>query len=313
MATRENSTENTAVPSGSFSIGANGFNASALQPGLHIVATPIGNLRDVTIRALETLAAADLIACEDTRHTAKLLDHYAIKTRCVSYHEHNAAARRPELLGRLAEGEAVALVSEAGTPLISDPGYKLVEEAVEAGFQVFPVPGASALLAGLVTAGLPTDSFFFAGFLPHKQGARRNRIGELVDVPGTLVFYEAPGRLAATLADLAGVLGNRPAAFARELTKRFETVERGSLSSLAASLADTPAPKGEIVVLVGPPDPGAEKADTADAAFSERLAGLVAEHGVSRAAQLLALETGLKRKDIYARALALQAGLDNDP
>ena len=311
MAQQQNNDENAAVSHRRYTIGASGFDAPVLQPGLHVVATPIGNLRDVTIRALETLAAADVIACEDTRHTRRLLDHYGIRARCVSYHEHNAAARRPELLKRLEEGEVVALVSDAGTPLISDPGYKLVEDVIEAGFTVIPVPGASALLSALVMAGLPTDSFFFAGFLPHKQGARKNRIAELAGIPGTLVFYEAPGRLAASLADMADVLGDRPAAYARELTKRFETVERATLNELAANLANGAAPKGEIVILVGPPDQAAGEADMSDAAFSDRLLALIAEHGVSRAAQMLALETGLRRKDVYARALALQSDADN--
>ena len=293
-----------------YAIAGTVFEAAALAPGLHVVATPIGNLADVTLRALATLAAADVIACEDTRHTRRLLDHYAIRTPLVSYHEHNAASRRPKLLAQLAEGAAVALVSDAGTPLVSDPGYKLVEEAIEAGHDIVPVPGASALLSALVCAGLPTDAFLFAGFLPTRAGARAARIARLAAVPGTLVFYESANRLAATLAALHEGLGDRFAVVARELTKRFETVVRGALSELAGRFDREGAPKGEIVILVAPPDDTAQRPDPGDSAFAERLAALVAEHGVARAAQMLARETGLPRKEIYARALQLEQGRD---
>ena len=203
---------------GRFAIEGQAFAAPALAAGLHIVATPIGNLGDVTLRALRTLAAADIVACEDTRVTRVLLERYAIGRGLFTYHEHNAAEQRPKLLAALAEGKSVALVSDAGTPLLSDPGYRLVQEAAEAGHAVVPVPGASALLAGLVAAGLPTDAFFFAGFLPPKEAGRRKRLAELAAVPGTLVFYESPHRLGAALADMAAVLGDRPAAIAREIT-----------------------------------------------------------------------------------------------
>ncbi len=286
-----------------FVIDGAGFSAPALAPGLYIVATPIGNLADITVRALQVLSAADVIACEDTRHTARLLGHYSIATPRVSYHEHNAARRRPELLSRLADGGRVALVSDAGTPLVSDPGYRLVSEAVAAGHAVVPIPGASAMLAALVAAGLPTDAFYFAGFLPPKSAQRARRIAALKDIPGTLVIYESAPRIAACLKALAEGLGDRPAAIARELTKRFETVTHGSLSELSRQIAEAGPPKGEIVVLVAPPQ-CEETPDIAD--LDERLGALIAELGVSRAAQQLARQTGLARKALYERALTLK-------
>src|SRR5205809_1232673 len=198
--------------------------APALPPGLHLVATPIGNLRDITLRALEVLSAADLIACEDTRVTRKLLDHYGIATALTPYHDHNAAEARPKLLARLADGAAIALVSDAGTPLVSDPGYKLVRAARDAGIPMTALPGPSAALAALTVSGLPTDRFFFEGFLPSKEGQRRMRIGELKRIPATLVLFETGARLAAALADLAAGLGGREAAICRELTKLYEEV-----------------------------------------------------------------------------------------
>src|SRR6202167_3427903 len=211
--------------------------APALEPGLYVVATPIGNLRDITLRALETLASADLIACEDTRVTRKLLDRYGIATPLTPYHEHNAAKARPLLLRRLADGAAIALVSDAGTPLISDPGFKLVRAATDAGHTVTALPGASAVLAGLAVAGLPTDQFLFVGFLPPKEAARRARIAELARIPATLVLFETGPRVAATLADLATGLGLREAALCRELTKLHEEVRHGDLETLARTYA----------------------------------------------------------------------------
>src|SRR5579862_4147350 len=222
-----------------------------LAPGLHIVATPIGNLGDITLRALAALAGADLIACEDTRVTRKLLDRYVIATPLTPYHDHNAAQARPALLRRLADGASIALVSDAGTPLVSDPGYKLVCAAQDAGHAVTALPGASALLTALAVAGLPTDQFLFAGFLPPKQAARRARIAELARVPATLVLFETGPRLAATLADLAAGLGQREAAVCRELTKLHEEVRRGALDTLAQHYAGA-EPRGEIVVVVAP-------------------------------------------------------------
>ena len=225
--------------------------APPLAPGLYVVATPIGNLGDVTLRALAILAAADAILAEDTRVSRTLLARYGIETPLSPYHEHNAAEARPRALRRIAEGQALALISDAGTPLVSDPGYKLVGEALAAGLAVTAAPGASAALAALCVAGLPTDRFFFEGFLPPKSAARRERINALARVPGTLVFYEAPSRLAETLADLATELGSRPAAVARELTKLHEEVRRGTLDALAAHYCAAGAPRGEIVVVVG--------------------------------------------------------------
>ena len=278
--------------------------ADRLAPGLHVVATPIGNLRDISLRALATLAAADTVLAEDTRVTKVLLAHYGITTPLTAYHEHNAAALRPQLLQRLAGGAALALVSDAGTPLVSDPGFKLVAEAAAQGTPVTAVPGASAVLAALVVAGLPTDRFFFEGFLPAKSGARRQRIAELAAVPGTLVFFESARRVADCLADLAAVLGPRDAALARELTKHFETVRRGPLPELAAQLGAEAPPKGEIVLLVGPPGaPAAASPETVD----EQLAAALAEHSVKDAAAIVAARTGAPKREVYARALALGA------
>ncbi len=276
--------------------------AERLQPGLHVVATPIGNLGDITLRALSVLAAADVILAEDKRVTRVLLAHYGITTPVIAYHEHNAAEMRPVVLERLAAGQALALVSDAGTPLVSDPGYKLVEAAVEAGYPVTAIPGASAVLVGLVLSGLPTDRFFFEGFLPSKSGERRRRARELEAVPGSLVFFEAPHRITETLADLAAVLGDREAAVARELTKRFEQVRRGTLPELADIYAKEGPPKGEIVLVVGP---AGERAETGDAAIDEALRKALEAHSQRDAVQLVAGEMGLPRKRVYARALRL--------
>jgi 16S rRNA (cytidine1402-2'-O)-methyltransferase len=276
---------------------------TALAPGLYIVATPIGNLMDISARALQVLARASLIACEDTRVTAKLLGAFAIKARMQPYHDHNAAAVRPGLIARALAGP-VALVSDAGTPLISDPGYKLVAEARAAGVNVVAVPGPSAVIAALSIAGLPTDRFLFAGFLPAKAKARADTIAELAAVPATLAFYESGPRLAATLTALHAGLGDRPAAVGRELTKKFEEMVTGPLSELAARWADAP-PKGEIVVLVGPPLPApAASADDLDSALQAALVTL----RVKDAAALVAAQLGLPKSTVYARALALKNG-----
>ncbi|HRE21477.1 MAG TPA: 16S rRNA (cytidine(1402)-2'-O)-methyltransferase [Rhabdaerophilum sp.] len=276
--------------------------ADRLQPGLHVVATPIGNLGDITLRALSVLAAAEAILAEDKRVTRVLLAHYGITTPVIAYHEHNAAEMRPVVLERLAAGQALALVSDAGTPLVSDPGFKLVEAAIEAGHPVTAIPGASAVLAGLVLSGLPTDRFFFEGFLPSKSGERRRRARELETVPGSLVFFEAPHRITETLADLAAVLGNRPAAVAREITKRFEQVRRGFLPELAAYYALEGPPKGEIVLIVGP---AGERAETGDETIDIALRKALKIHSQRDAVQLVAGEMGLPRKRVYARALRL--------
>jgi 16S rRNA (cytidine1402-2'-O)-methyltransferase len=279
--------------------------AVKLAPGLHVVATPIGNLADISLRALSTLAAADAVIAEDTRVTKVLLAHYGIATPLVAYHEHNAAVMRPHLLARLAHGAALALVSDAGTPLISDPGYKLVAGALADGLPVTSVPGASAVLTALVVAGLPTDRFFFEGFLPPKSAARRERIGALAAIPGTLVFFESPQRVAETLKDLAEVLGPREAALARELTKVFETVRRGALPELAAAFAAEPPPKGEIVLLVGPPAEGATQIDAEE--LDRRLGKALETLSVKEAAIVVAIDTGQPRRKIYARAVELAA------
>jgi 16S rRNA (cytidine1402-2'-O)-methyltransferase len=277
--------------------------APALTPGLHVVATPIGNLRDVTLRALEVLAAADLIACEDTRVTRKLTDHYGIATPLTPYHDHNAAEARPKLIARLAAGAAVALVSDAGTPLVSDPGFKLVRAAREAGLSVTTLPGASAVLAALTVAGLPTDRFFFEGFLPAKEGQRRSRITELARIPATLVLFETGPRLAGALADLAAGLGPREAAVCRELTKLHEEVRRGDLATLARDTAGAAEPRGEIILVVAPPDPQAAAGDAAD--LDALLRQALARVSVKDAVGEVAAVTGRPRREVYQRALAL--------
>ncbi|EKE78386.1 16S rRNA (cytidine(1402)-2'-O)-methyltransferase [Oceanibaculum indicum] len=282
--------------------------AASLTPALYIVATPIGNLGDLTMRARDILASADLVACEDTRVTGKLLSAFGLKRPLIAYNDHNADKVRPTLLDAVRQGKAVALVSDAGTPLISDPGYKLVRDAAEAGLAVTAAPGPSALLAALVLAGLPTDRFLFAGFLPPKSGARRTALGELASVPATLVFYESGPRLAASLADMAAVLGDRPGAVARELTKLFEEVRRDPLSALAAHYAEAGPPKGEIVIVVGAPAEQEASADTLDAALRRALAG----NSTRDAAALVAGETGLPRKQVYARALELAQERDGE-
>jgi 16S rRNA (cytidine1402-2'-O)-methyltransferase len=290
-----------------FAIDGRPIAAKPLAPGLYLVATPIGNLADMTLRALATLAAADLIACEDTRVSRVLLAHYGIATRLSAYHEHNAERQRPRLLAALGEGKAVALISDAGTPLISDPGFRLVAEAIAAGHAIVPVPGPSAALAALVASGLPTDAFLFAGFLPTKEGARAKRLSELGAVPATMIFFESVQRLAASLGAMAKALGDRPAAVARELTKKFETVRRGTLAALAKEYAAAEAPKGEIVVIVGPPGERVAAAEDVAALLAELLETQSVKSAVAEAAAL----TGLPRRDLYQRALALKGGSDD--
>ena len=275
--------------------------APALACGLHVVATPIGNLRDITLRALETLGAADLIACEDTRVTRKLLDHYGIATPLTPYHEHNAETARPKILARLAGGAAVALVSDAGTPLVSDPGFKLVRAARAEGHAVFALPGASAVLAALTVSGLPSDRFVFEGFLPPREGARRNRIAEIKSIPATLIVFETGPRLSAALADLAQGLGPRPAAVCRELTKLHEEVRRGDLATLAADYAAAAEPRGEIVIVIAPPP--APQPDTAD--LDTLLRQALKRLSVKEAVAEIAAVTGEPRRHVYQRALEL--------
>ena len=287
----------------SYFIGGGRFEAPALAPGLYIVATPIGNLRDITLRALETLAAADVVYCEDTRTSAKLLDHYGIRTPRKALHEHNERERAEAVVADLGRGSRIALISDAGTPLLSDPGFPLVRAARAAGLDIFAVPGASALLSGLAVAGLPTDSFSFHGFLPVRQAARQKAIAALADRMETLVFYESPRRLGATLAALAEELGAaREAAVALELTKRFERVARGTLGELAAQFGEGET-RGEAVILVA----GAtEPAAPAEADWQAALAGALESQPLRAAVEEITGRFGLKRKQVYDAALALK-------
>lgn len=275
--------------------------AQALPAGLYLVATPIGNLADITLRALATLARSDVIYCEDTRHSRTLLAHYSISRPLRPYHEHNAERERPRILAELANGKSVALISDAGTPLVSDPGYKLVRDCLNESHRVTSLPGPSALLAAVGSTGLATDTFLFAGFLPAKQGARRARLAELQSVPATLVFFEAPSRLAESLADMAAVLGEREAAVARELTKLHEEVRRGTPGALAKWAAEAP-PKGEMVVLIGPPLVQA----VTDDAITAKLEPLLDHMSISEAAKTVAEMLGVAKARAYDVGLALK-------
>jgi 16S rRNA (cytidine1402-2'-O)-methyltransferase len=277
------------------------LDAPPLAGGLYLVATPIGNLGDISLRALQTLAAADVIACEDSRVTRKLTEHYGIGTPLTPYHEHNAAEARPKLIARLAEGQVVALVSDAGTPLVSDPGYKLVRAASEAGHAVIAVPGASAVLTALTAAGLPTDRFFFEGFLPPKQAARQKRIAALASIPATLVLFESGPRLPAALADLAAGLGRRPAAICRELTKLHEEIRRDDLEALARHYEQGGETRGEIAIVVAPPQEENERAGDVDELLRQALARVSVKDAVGE----VALATGRPRREVYQRALEL--------
>ena len=277
---------------------------SKLAPGLYVVATPIGNLGDVSLRALKTLASSDAVLCEDTRVTSKLLARFGISARTIPYHDHNAERARPEILRRLKAGEALALVSDAGTPLISDPGYKLVREAIKEGVAVTAIPGASAALAALVLSGLPPDAFAFAGFLPPKPAARKRVLQEWKSVRATLLFYESAPRLADSLADMAEMLGDRPAAVARELTKLYEEVKRGNLAELAAFYRAAGSPKGEVVVAVGPPE--GESFPSQGPKLDRDLAAALARTSLRQAVAEVAAATGLPRRQVYARALQLK-------
>ncbi len=271
-----------------------GLLSEPLAPGLYLVATPIGNLADITLRALSVLARADVIYCEDTRHSAKLLQHYAIGTRTRPFHDHNEERESERIIELLKSDRCVAIISDAGTPLLSDPGFKLVRAAAAEGVPVIAIPGPSALLSALTTSGLPTDAFFFAGFLPAKQAARRTRLTELSHIPGSLIFYEAPHRTAETLSDMAGLLGVRQAVIARELTKLHEEIVRGSLADLATA---TPVDglKGEVVIVVGPEQVQA----ISDEVLSERLAGVLEVMSLKDAAKALADEFGVPKSRVY--------------
>ncbi len=275
-----------------------------LAPGLYLVATPIGNLGDITLRALAVLHGADRIFCEDTRVTGKLLARYGIANSLGAYHDHNAEQVRPSVLAALRRGERVALVSDAGTPLLSDPGYKLVRAALAEDLPVTAIPGPTASVTALILSGLPPDAFLFAGFLPPRQAARRRTLARWVGVEATLVFYETTPRLAESLADMAEVFGNREAAVARELTKLHEEVRRGPLADLAAHYRLAGPPRGEAVVVLGAP----EHHDPDQAEVDERLRAALAELGVREAAAKLAAETGVPRGKLYRRALAMRNG-----
>lgn len=278
----------------------------AHRPGLHLVSTPIGNLGDITLRAIATLATADIVYAEDTRHTIKLLNHFSIHTPLKPYHEHNAERERPAILKALAEGKSLALVSDAGTPLVSDPGFKLVRDCLENGHSVDCLPGASAPLAALVTSGLPTDTFCFAGFLPSKTAARHTRILQLKDVPASLILFEAPSRLADALKALAETLGDRPAAVARELTKLNEELARGSLASLAEEFAARDQVKGELAIVIGPP----LASSATDEDIGRALQTALDRMTLRDAAKNVAEHLNVSRKRVYDIGLAIKRAAD---
>ena len=273
-----------------------------LAAGLYVLATPIGNARDISLRALDVLKACGVIAAEDTRVTAKLLAIHGIQKPLIPYNDHNGPEMRPKILARLEQGEAVALVSDAGTPLVSDPGYKLVREVIAAGLTVVAIPGACAVLAGLTLSGLPSDRFLFAGFLPSKAGERQSALEDLKPLRATLIFFESAQRLGETLHAMAEVLGERQAAVARELTKVHEEVRRGTLSELAAHYESAGAPRGEVTLLVGPPAQASTDMAKVDAALKAALAFMP----VKPAAEMIAGLTGASRKALYDRALELK-------
>lgn len=273
-----------------------------LTPGLYVVATPIGNLRDITLRALDVLGSADRVLAEDTRQTGKLFEAFDIKATLTAYHDHNAAARIPQVMGWLEEGKAVAIVSDAGTPLVSDPGFKLVRAAAAAGHDIIPLPGASAVLAGLVKSGLPSDKFLFAGFLPVKSAARKRELERLKTVPATLIFFETGPRIKACLTDMSDILGPRDVVLTRELTKRYEEARRGGFVDLIDSVTSEP-PRGELVLLVGPP---CEDTLWDEPRVLSLLSDIIPEAGVKRASAQVAELSGWAKRDVYALALSLK-------
>jgi len=277
---------------------------------LYLVATPIGNLEDITLRALGVLKGVDLIACEDTRHTRKLLSNYKIARPTVSYHEHNERDRARELVARLEAGSDIALVSDAGTPLVSDPGFRLVRDAIERGIRVVPIPGPSAFIAALAASGLPADEFTFAGFLPPRRSARRARLAELAGLKSTLIFYEAPHRIRTTLDDAREILGDRPSALARELTKLYEEFLRGSLSEIASSLEPGDV-RGEMVLIVGPPlDDNLSK--PVRSSILEEIKQVMRDEGLDHKSALkrVARSRGISRSEAYRLAQAERAETD---
>jgi 16S rRNA (cytidine1402-2'-O)-methyltransferase len=302
-ATSINTSDSLTEPSErTFSLAGHVLTAPKAVPGLYLVATPIGNLGDITLRALETLAGVDIIACEDTRITRRLTERYAITALLKPYHEHNAALARPKILEKLAQGASIALVSDAGTPLISDPGFKLVREVCAAGHQVIAMPGPSSVLSALSVAALPTDRFFFEGFLPPRQTARRARLAELARIDATLVMFESGNRVQDTLRDLAGIMGGRDAAICREMTKLHEEIQRAPVTELAKA-ADRLETRGEFVLVIGPPAAGAQVM-TADA-LDDLLRGQLQRDSVKDAVAHAVELSGRPRREIYARALEL--------
>ena len=302
-------TEGHKEPARPFTVGGHVLTAPKAAAGLHLVATPIGNLGDITLRALETLAGVDLIACEDTRITRRLTERYGITAELTPYHEHNAATARPKLLAHLAQGGSIALVSDAGTPLISDPGYKLVREACAVGHAVNALPGPSSVLTALSVAALPTDRFFFEGFLPAKATARRARLAELARIDATLVLFESGNRVQDTLRDLADAMGTREAAICRELTKLHEEVLRATLSELSAQ-ADTLETRGAFVLVIGPPAADAQvlTSEALDDLLREQLNHHSVKDAVAHAVEL----SGRPRREVYARALELAKQVKGD-
>jgi 16S rRNA (cytidine1402-2'-O)-methyltransferase len=292
------------LPPHRYRIGQHGFEAAPLSPGLYLTATPIGNLGDITLRALATLAAADAILCEDTRNTGKLLERYDIRAPLRAYHDHNASKVRPAILEELKAGKALALVSDAGTPLINDPGYKLATEAIALGIKVEMLPGPSAPVMALALSGLPSDRFLFAGFLPPKSAARRTRLTELAGVQSTLIFFDTAPRIEATLADIAAVLPGRTVAVARELTKLYEEVLRGAPETLAETIAARGGLKGEITLVISPPPEGAGVLSQLE--IDAKLIQAMSHMSLSQAAAALALSLNLPKRDLYARALELK-------
>ena len=280
-----------------------GLEQRPLTHGLYVVSTPIGHLRDITLRALDTLRAADHILAEDTRQTRKLCDTYSIETPLSAYHDHNAAKRIPDIIKRLQDGAHIALVSDAGTPLVSDPGFKLVRAAVEAGIDIWPIPGASAPLAGLVKSGLPSDCFYFHGFLPPKAKARQRALSQIANVKATLIFFTTGPRIAAVLSDMKEVLGDRTAAITRELTKKYEEARHGTLIELIESVKHTP-PKGEIVLLISPPS---QQGLWLQAQVEEALTAILDKEGVKRASSEVADLSGWAKRDVYALATRLKS------
>ena len=305
-----NRTDGLAEPAArTFAVGGHLLTAPKPVPGLHLVATPIGNLGDITLRALETLAGVDIIACEDTRITRRLTERYGITALLKPYHEHNAALARPKILEKLAQGASIALVSDAGTPLISDPGFKLVREVCAAGFPVIALPGPSSVLSALSVAALPTDRFFFEGFLPPKQTARRARLTELSRIDATLVMFESGNRVQDSLRDLAGIMGGRDAAICRELTKMHEEVKRAKVSELARS-ADQLETRGEFVLVVGPPAADAQTMTEHD--LDDLLRASLQRDSVKDAVAHAVELSGRPRREIYARALELAKELKGE-